>query len=147
MDVNLTSTENDDFDVSEYDSYADGLQKYKSMAKNLHQQDRFEEALAMYQKALDIQLNVYGDHTDTARTYKNMGRALAKQGKQEEALKMFQNAFGIYCRIVGPDHPATEKTKDLMEWMRDADFQTGQEGDGKVGTQEGSDDPNNCTVS
>lgn len=128
--------------------HAAALQTYKHMAQSFAEQDKPEQAVSVYKKALNIQLKALGpDHTDTAETYHNMARAYAKQGKVEKAIALFQKAFGIYCRTLGPDHPSTVKTKELMEWMRqDAEDQTSEPTTRGQEAEQRSDD-SGCIVS
>lgn len=104
------------------------LQTYHNLSRAFMEQDKPDQALVVYKKALKIQMNAVGpNHADTAEIYFNMARAYAKQGKGEKAKALFQKAFGIYCRTLGPHNPSTVKTKELLEWMpQDAEDEASQ---------------------
>ncbi|CAJ1920154.1 unnamed protein product [Cylindrotheca closterium] len=124
---------NDQLDDDGPDQASTTVHAYHNIALAFVEQDKPDQAIAVYKKALKIQSTALGpDQIDTsaetAEIYYNMARAYAKQGKGEKAKALFQRAFSIYCRTLGPHHPSTVKTKELMEWMRqeDAEDQTSE---------------------
>ena len=67
-------------------------------------QGKYDEALAMYEKALSIRLKKLGDdHPDVADTYNNMAVVYYNQGKYEEALAMYEKALSIRLKKLHPD--------------------------------------------
>ena len=63
-------------------------------------QGKYEEALAMYEKALSISLKKLGDdHPDVATTYNNMANSIQDQGKYDEALAMYEKALSINGKL------------------------------------------------
>lgn len=121
-----SNVEQEDDQLGENSNHTATLKTYHNIALAFVEQDKPDQAIVVYKKALKLQMNAIGpNHSDTAEIYYNMARAYAKQGKAEKAKGLFQKAFGIYCRTLGPHHPSTVKTKELMEWMRqDVDDET-----------------------
>ena len=70
---------------------------------------RFQEALEMYQKALEIRIKVFNgrDHTDVADSKYNIANVFETQGKRDEARKLFLECEQIYSKEYGPDHEET----------------------------------------
>ena len=78
-------------------------------------QGKYEEALAMYEKALSIKLKKLGDdHPDVATTYNNMANVYNKQGKNDEALAMYEKALSIRLKKLGDDHPDVANMADVQ---------------------------------
>ena len=78
-------------------------------------QGKYDEALAMYEKALSIRLKKLGDdHPDVATTYNNMAVVYMNQGKYEEALAMYEKALSISLKKLGDDHPDVATTYNNM---------------------------------
>ena len=65
----------------------------------LQEQNKLEEAIEAYKKALAIK-------PDYAEAYYNMGNALKEQGKLEEAIEAYNKALAIK-----PDHEAARTEK------------------------------------
>jgi len=75
-------------------------------------QGKYEEALEVYTKSLDIKTRIYGgdvtgdNHLDVAALYNNIGTVYESLGKYEEALEMHSKSLDIKTRILGGDnHP------------------------------------------
>ena len=46
-----------------------------------------------------------------AVSYFNMGLVYRRLGKAEEAREMFTKAYSIFLKVLGPDHPQTQRAK------------------------------------
>jgi tetratricopeptide (TPR) repeat protein len=104
---------------------------YNNIGKSTTEQGKYEEALEMYTKSLDIKTRIYGgdNHLDVAKTRENMaiiydqqghydqalpdvatsfnniGAVYEKKGDLENALVQHQKALEIRTRVFGSDHP------------------------------------------
>ena len=73
-------------------------------------QGKYDAALELYRKSLDIFIKVFGaDHPSVATTYSNMGCVYNSQGKYEEALRLFEKSLAIDIEVYGPEHPVNPK--------------------------------------
>ena len=81
---------------------------YKSLSK-------YEEALEMHSKSLDIKTRILGgdNHPDVADSKENIGLVFQKMTKKSEARQMFTEAAGIRRKVFGADHPLTKKSEYL----------------------------------
>ena len=50
-----------------------------------------------------------------AVSYFNMGPVYRSLGKAEEAREMFTKAYSIFLKVLGPDHPHTQKAKSEVD--------------------------------
>ena len=74
-----------------------GVQK----AKN----ENWVDALACWEKALDIRVQVLGDeHKDVANTLNNMGVALGRMERHDEAMEYLERVLKIRSKIYGKGH-------------------------------------------
>ncbi|MCG2589642.1 serine/threonine-protein kinase [Rhodohalobacter sulfatireducens] len=72
----------------------------------LDDQEKYEEALADHQKALELFRELKGeDHPDVVYAMNNLASVMTKMGNVEEALAMQVDAAALYRDIFGPDHP------------------------------------------
>lgn len=72
----------------------------------LDDQEKYEEALADHQKALELFRELKGeDHPDVVYAMNNLASVMTKMGNVEEALAMQIDAAALYRNIFGPDHP------------------------------------------
>jgi len=66
---------------------------------------KFEKALKMYERVLEIQRKDCGDnHLDVASTLNSVGLVLFKMEFHEYALHAFNESLSIRKRLLGPDH-------------------------------------------
>jgi tetratricopeptide (TPR) repeat protein len=71
----------------------------------LYAMGRYQEALAEYQKSIDIRVAVFGpDHTLVADSQFNMGEAYRKQGKYDEALHVYRKALQVFAAVKGKEN-------------------------------------------
>ena len=80
---------------------------YNNIAIIYKNQGKYEEALEMYTKSLDIKTRIYGgdNHPDVATSYNNIGNVYNRQGQYERALEYYQKALEIDIKVSGQDHP------------------------------------------
>ncbi|KAL3944300.1 MAG: hypothetical protein SGBAC_001645 [Bacillariaceae sp.] len=88
---------------------------YSRMGTLFWRQSKLKEATVMYEKALDIQLQVNGpDHIATAQAYNNMANVLYSQGKLEKSMNMHRRALYSQLKAFGPDNTNTTTTYNNM---------------------------------
>jgi eukaryotic-like serine/threonine-protein kinase len=72
----------------------------------LYRLDRFDEALASYQRAYDVQHELLGEqHPLVAQTLNHMGNVLILQGRYDEARHKCEQALAIRRETLGARHP------------------------------------------
>jgi tetratricopeptide (TPR) repeat protein len=82
------------------------------LAELYQQQGKYEQAKALYQRALSIREQHLGpEHPDTASSLHGLAELYQQQGKYEQAKALYQRALHIREQCLGPDHPETEKTR------------------------------------
>ena len=63
---------------------------YNNMGSVFQSQGKYEEALKIYCKSLDIKIKALGEeHPSVADKYKNIGALFKSQGRYEEVLEMY----------------------------------------------------------
>jgi tetratricopeptide (TPR) repeat protein len=80
-------------------------------------QSKYEKALELNQKSLDIIIRVRGrDHMDVAAVYNNMSCIYYKQRKYEEALALYNKSLDIFLKVCGPQSrvDGTNPSRGLM---------------------------------
>jgi len=81
-------------------------------------QGKYEEALEMYTKSLDIKTRIHGgdNHPDVAASYQNIGIVYGKKGDRAAATEMYTKAYHIFLKKqLGPDHPQTQGLKPFVD--------------------------------
>ena len=90
---------------------ADPLEEAKALnqqAVELYQAGRYQEALPLAQRALEINEKALGpEHPDTAASLNNLAGLYEAMGAYEKALPLYQRALKIREKALGPDHPDT----------------------------------------
>ncbi len=67
---------------------------------------RIEDALANFNKALEVRLAAYGQkHTAVANSYHNLGVIYLARGNYDKALEFFNKALYIRLELLGQKHP------------------------------------------
>lgn len=98
------------------------------MGENVHQadilnnlailQEDHEEALRLYQQALEMYERVYKkEHSDMARTWGNMSERYKQLGNQPKAKEALQNAVRIYLKTKGKDAKETSSMQARLEQL------------------------------
>jgi hypothetical protein len=93
--------------------HPDVAASYNNIANIYDDQGKYEEALEMHTKSLDIKTRMYGvnNHLDVAASYMGLGIVYESLGKYEEALEMHSKSLDIKTRILGGDnHPDVATT-------------------------------------
>eukprot|EP01043_Picozoa_sp_COSAG02_P030302 COSAG02_NODE_1927_length_10340_cov_2.510497_9_plen_264_part_00 len=110
-----------DGDIREYGERSVEVARcFHSLASDYRVQGRFDQALALYrkatdinealfQKAADIEEKALGpDHLDLATTWHNM--AVVYKDELDQALALYRKAADIEEKVLGPDHPELATT-------------------------------------
>jgi tetratricopeptide (TPR) repeat protein len=67
---------------------------------------RYQEALPLFQLALDFNLKAVGEHDVLSRDgYNNVANTLAWLGREQEAIAVGLKALQLDREDIGPDHP------------------------------------------
>ena len=82
---------------------------YNNIAIIYKNQGKYEEALELYSKSLDITTRIYGgdNHPDVAMSKYNIAGLKKTQGDLEGARRLFLECEQIYLKAYGPDHSET----------------------------------------
>ncbi len=73
------------------------------------------QALAHYQRALDIRERVLGpEHLETGKVLSNLALVYVRQGRVRDALPLYTRALDIQRRQLGAEHPLVANTLLLM---------------------------------
>ena len=93
---------------------------YNTMGDVYYAQRDYNNALTVYEKALNIRKKVLGDdHPDTADCYNNIGVVYSKLGDYPKALECHTKALNIRKKILGEDHPDTAISYDNIALVYD----------------------------
>jgi tetratricopeptide (TPR) repeat protein len=77
----------------------------------LFRNDEKQQSLGLFQKSLDIYLQVHGEnHEDTGTTYNNMGVVLKHLERFDDAIRMYEKAASIRESTLGKDDPNCAST-------------------------------------
>ena len=66
---------------------------------------RFEVALLMYRKTLELRQKVLGEHAHTSSSIKRLASCLELKGEYDQAEPLFVQALEARKRMLGPYHP------------------------------------------
>ena len=82
---------------------------------DLENRGEFDEALALYQEAVQVLTDVHGQESEeVARILLGIGRVYASQGKFEEALESYVTAEKVYVALFGYEHLHVASTYNNM---------------------------------
>ena len=99
-------------------SYMDVAASYTNAGVVYASQEKYEEALEVLQKSLQIKNKLVGhDPMDVATSYMNVANVYDSQGKYEEALDMHRKSLDIKIKVVGHDHKEVADSKWNMAMM------------------------------
>jgi tetratricopeptide (TPR) repeat protein len=79
----------------------------QNLGNVLDAEGRFDEALANYQRSLEIREAALGpDHPDLASSYTSLGLVYGSMRREEEARAALERAIALWTETFGPDHLA-----------------------------------------
>jgi len=88
---------------------------YNNVGGIYRNQGRYADAMAYYDKALQLRIAASGEDTpDVARSYNNIGVLNDFLGKYPEALSCLTKALNIRLKVLGEDHPETATTRSNL---------------------------------
>ena len=81
--------------------HLDTISSLDNLAISINNQERYQEAEALYQQALEGRKRVLGaDHPDTGNAMYNLAECIEKQGQRsKEARALFMSAADIYSHV------------------------------------------------
>ncbi|MGA0198926.1 MAG: tetratricopeptide repeat protein, partial [Prochlorotrichaceae cyanobacterium] len=71
--------------------------------RQLYQQGRYEEGIAIAQQVLEIRESILGDHPDTATILLGLGLGYSNMGRYSEAEPLYQRSLSIRAQQLGAD--------------------------------------------
>ena len=81
-----------------------------TLARGLQLQGRYEEAAALYSKAIGLSTPSLGqNHPNLTAFYNNLGNVYSDMGRFDEALASYEKALTIREEQLGPDDPRTAR--------------------------------------
>ncbi len=89
---------------------------YNNIAIIYKNPGKYEEALELYTKSLDIKTRIHGDdnHPDVSASIKNIGIVYHNKGDRAAATEMYTKAYHIFLKVLGPHHPETQGLKPFV---------------------------------
>lgn len=82
-------------------------QSHYEIGNVYYHQGKYDDAIFMYEKSLQIQLPILGNnHSNIAGAYNNIGLVYYHQGKFNEAISMYQKAIKIQLIRLSDNHPS-----------------------------------------
>ena len=88
--------------------HPDEAASYLNIGNVYKDQGDYENALSIYQTALQVFLAVHGqDHPDAATSKFNLAIFQKKQDEIDVTRTLFRESKQTFTRVVGPDHPQT----------------------------------------
>ena len=113
LDEALTWTQQAlDVRVSKLGDHSDVSASHNNIALIHKKQGKFEEAVACYQKALEIDRKVAGDETlEVATGLMNLGSVFRSMGDFEKSLEHHQQSLDLKINLLGPKHEEVAKSQ------------------------------------
>ena len=100
------------------DQEIEHARQLNDQATVLHQQGKYQEAIALIQQSLMIRERGLGpDHAKTAVSLSNLATMYVTLGQYDQALPLLQRALAINEKVLGPDQLDTATTLDLNAWL------------------------------
>ena len=92
---------------------------YNNVAIVYEAQGKYEEALEMHAKSLDIRTRILGgdNHLDVASSYSSIAVVNGRQGKYEEAFHLLEKSLDIRIKLVGFNHPNVVNSYVNLAWI------------------------------
>ena len=102
--------------------HPDVATSYNNLGNLYYSMGRYEEALPLHQKALEIMLEQLGErHPNVASAYNNLAVLYKSMGRYEEAIAHYQHAINIAQQTLGENHPNTiQATKNYLRMLLEA---------------------------
>jgi tetratricopeptide (TPR) repeat protein len=93
-------------------------QSLDHLARLYHDQGKYTEAEALYQRTLAIVEKVRGpEHPDVAASLNNLAWLYQEQAKDAEAEAFYQRALAIREKALGPEHPDVAASLNNLAWL------------------------------
>jgi len=75
-------------------------------ATELYQQGKYDEAIPLVKRILEIREKALGpNHPDVAASFNNLAELYRRQGNYAEAEPLYQRSLAIIEKVFGPEHP------------------------------------------
>ena len=85
---------------------SEALTETFQQGRSLYEAGRYEQAIPLWRKALELGEQEYGPvHTTTANLLNNLAQLYHSQGRYEAAEPLYKQALAIREKVLGPDHP------------------------------------------
>jgi tetratricopeptide (TPR) repeat protein len=92
----------------EFHEQLDTAAEYNRTGVNYFSQNKYDEALELFGRALVIREDILGkEHPDTITSYNNVACVFEAQGEYELALELFHETLAFYEKYLGREHPTT----------------------------------------
>lgn len=103
------------------------LEALYEQVTTLYQAGKYEEAIPLAKKHLELTENKFGpDHQDTALSLNGLAGLYDSMGEYARAEPLYQRALKIHEKALGPDHPDTATSlNNLSELFLDLDKKQG----------------------
>jgi tetratricopeptide (TPR) repeat protein len=89
-------------------SQSDEFNLLNQQVQTLYKQGKYQEAIPLAEKAVELAKRVYGpEHPDTATSLNNLGKLYREMGEYAKAEPPLQEALRIRQKVLGPEHPDT----------------------------------------
>ena len=86
--------------------------------KELHRQGKYERAVVLAQKTLEVAMaNVGPDHPDVATSLNNLAALYDTQGEYAKAEPLYKRSLAISEKALGPDNPNVTGSLENMAYM------------------------------
>lgn len=97
------------------------------LAKSYLDAKRYQEALPLFQLALDYHVKARGEHfSETRAGYNNVANCLAYMGREKEAIAVGLKTLALERADIGADHPETIWFENNLANFYERDHQLGQ---------------------
>jgi tetratricopeptide (TPR) repeat protein len=98
--------------------------EFNSLNQQVHklfQQGKYQEAIPLAEKAVELAKRVYGpEHAGTATSLNNLALLYGDMGEYAKAEPLYQEALRIYRKILGPEHLGTVNCLSNLALLYDA---------------------------
>jgi TonB family protein len=92
---------------------------------SLHNQGKFDEALPLAKRALEIREKELGsEHQLVGQSLKNIASLYFAKKQYAQAAKLYQRTLSVYEKVFGPDDTRTADILDILGWSSYGDGDT-----------------------